>query len=47
MCIFLITRITDKHNVNINNAIFTLLDLSICKGIMSGFPKEAIFIVGR
>jgi hypothetical protein len=46
--VFVLTRIgnTQKEE-KINGAIFTLLDLSTCLGIMTGFPGQAIFVVGR
>jgi hypothetical protein len=48
MCIFVLSRVLDKSNIyELNNAIFTLLDLPFCFGIMTGFPKEAIFVIGR
>lgn len=45
MMVILLTRAS--NNENTDKAIFTLLDLNICLGIMTGFPKKAIFVVGR
>lgn len=49
--LLVLTRVCDDKdgkNVNsVNSAIFALLDLRICLGIMGGFPGKAIFVVGR
>ena len=48
MFVLLLTRVMDNQNPQrINKAIFTLLDLQFCQGIMTGFPGKAIFVVGR
>ena len=46
--LLVLTRVGDPRDVkNVNSAIFALLDLKICIGIMGGFPGKAIYIVGR
>jgi len=48
LVLFVLTRVGDPNHIDrVNQAIFSLLDLSICMGIMTGFPNLAIFVVGR
>lgn len=48
LLLLVLTRVGDPRNVEkVNSAIFSLLDLPSCLGIMTGFPGKAIFVVGR
>ncbi len=48
MFVLLLTRVIDSQDpYKVNQAVFTLLDLEFCQGIMTGFPGKAIFVIGR